>query len=96
MRSLSATDRTYLAAMANDDGPSKTSEIAARMGVAVGYASVYRQRLIDAGLIEASERGYVQYTLPYLRDYLRDHAVATAVHPPARSTFPKQEPDLGV
>lgn len=95
MHSLSPTDRTYLAAMANDDGPSKTAVIAERMGVSAKYASVYRQRLLNAGLIEPADRGSVQLTLPYLRDYLREHAVASAVNPPARSTFPQHEPDLG-
>ncbi|WP_206447929.1 AAA family ATPase [Agrococcus sp. KRD186] len=94
MKSLSATDRTYLAAMANDAGPSRTNAIAKRMGVSIGYASVYRQRLLDAGLIEAPERGVVRFALPYLRDYLREHSVANTLNPTARSTFPEHEPDL--
>ncbi|WP_430336249.1 ATP-binding protein [Rhodococcus sp. ACT016] len=75
LRGLSAVDRTYLAAMAVDDGPSRTSVIADRMSVTPGYASMYRQRLIDAELVRATGRGYVDFTLPYLREYLRDHAV---------------------
>lgn len=40
------------------------------------YASVYRQRLIDADLIRDAGRGLVDFTLPGLRDYLRSHGQA--------------------
>lgn len=70
---LSATDRAFLAAMTLDDGPSKIQDIRRRMGeVAPGYASMYRDRLINAGVIVAVERGIVTFALPYLREHLRD------------------------
>jgi len=72
---LSNVDRTYLVAMAQDDGPSKTSDIAARLGESMGYASVYRTRLLAAGVIRPAGYGRVDFALPYLREYLRDHAV---------------------
>ena len=71
---LSDVDRTYLLAMAQDEGESPTGEIARRLGETPRYASVYRSRLIDAGIIEATRRGYVDFTIPYLREYLREHA----------------------
>jgi AAA ATPase domain len=71
---LSATDRTFLAAMAIDDGPSQMADIAARMNVDANYASQYRLRLIGADMIRAVGRGRVEFALPYLRDYLREHA----------------------
>jgi hypothetical protein len=74
LRQLSVVDRTYLLAMARDDGPSLTTEVAARMKVTPQYANVYRSRLLDDGIIEAPARGQVTFTLPYLREYLRDHA----------------------
>ena len=40
------------------------------------YASQYRLRLIAAELIESSSHGYVDFALPYLREYLRDEAAA--------------------
>jgi hypothetical protein len=70
---LSAVDKTFLLKMAEDDGPSKVSEIAQRMGRAVSYTSVYRQRLLDAGMIAASSHGRVDFFVPELRDYLREH-----------------------
>lgn len=71
---LSGIDRTYLLAMAQDDGPSRTGEVARRMDESPYYAGQYRLRLIDAGIIEATGHGYVDFAIPYLREYLRDHA----------------------
>lgn len=71
---LSAVDRTYLVAMAQDPGPASTGVIAERMGETPQYASVYRQRLIDAGVIEPVSYGRVAFAIPYLGEYLREHA----------------------
>jgi hypothetical protein len=71
---LSAVDGTYVLAMAQDAGPSSTGEIARRLGESPYYAGQYRLRLIDAGVIEPTRRGYVDFTIPYLREYLREHA----------------------
>ena len=72
----SDVDRTFLLAMAKDDGPSKMSEIQQRLGVDESYISQYRLRLIAAELIEPKKRGYVDFALPYMREYLRDEAAA--------------------
>jgi hypothetical protein len=71
---LSDIDRTYLLAMAQDDGPSNTGTVASRMGKTPQYANVYRTRLIEAGVIEPVMHGYVDFSIPYLREYLREHA----------------------
>jgi len=62
--------------MAHDDGPSKMADIQQRLGVDVNYASQYRLRLIAAELIHPTRRGHVDFALPYLREYLREHAAA--------------------
>ena len=72
----SAIDRTFLLAMAQDDEPSKMADIQRRLGVDVRYASQYRLRLIAAELIEPARHGYVDFALPYLREYLREHAAS--------------------
>lgn len=72
--SLSPVDRTYLLAMAQDDGPSSTSAIAARMGKSAGYAGTYRTRLLEAQVIEERGYGKVDFAIPYLREYLRERA----------------------
>lgn len=71
---LSDVDRTYLLAMSHDEGESSTGEVARRLGETPYYASTYRARLIAAGVIEPTRRGYVDFTIPYLREYLREHA----------------------
>jgi hypothetical protein len=75
----SDVDKTFLLAMAKDDGRTKMADVIARMGVSGTYADVYRRRLIAAELIQTAGHGYVDFTLPYLRDYLREHAAALGV-----------------
>ncbi|WP_279324923.1 ATP-binding protein [Bifidobacterium margollesii] len=61
----------YLKAMAQDDGPSSTADIARRMGETMSYANGYRQRLLDEHVIKAPVRGTVDFAIPFLREYLR-------------------------
>ncbi|HMK97113.1 MAG TPA: ATP-binding protein [Acidimicrobiales bacterium] len=72
----SAIDRSFLLAMAQDDGPSKMADVQRRLGVDVNYVSQYRLRLLAAELIEPVRHGYVDFALPYLREYLREHAAS--------------------
>lgn len=74
LRDLSEVDKSFLLAMAQDDGPSRTSVVGARLGVDANYASQYRRRLLAAELIQPVAHGYIDFALPYLRDYLREHA----------------------
>ncbi|MGO5374319.1 ATP-binding protein [Bifidobacterium thermophilum] len=71
--SLSPVARDYLLAMAQDDGPSSTRDVARRLERDAGYANVYRTQLIKEDIIYATGYGYVDFKLPYLRDYLREH-----------------------
>ncbi len=75
---LPGVARTFLLAMAHDNGPSKMSDIAARLNVDANYASQYRLRLIATELIEPAGHGRVDFTMPYLRDYLREHGALDA------------------
>ncbi len=70
LRDLSPTDREFLGVMAEDDGPSRTGDIAERMGRNHSYVSRYRARLIAAELIRPAGHGLVEFTLPYLREPL--------------------------
>lgn len=65
--------RAFLRAMALDDGPSSIADIRERLGVTSSYAGQYRRRLLDAELIQPAGHGFVSFSLPYLREYLRDH-----------------------
>lgn len=79
LRPLSAVDRTYLLAMAQDDGPARTGVIAERMGVSAQYAGQYRRRLIRDGIIEPAGHGRVRFTIPYTAEHLREHAAHDAL-----------------
>ena len=46
LANASAIDKSFLLAMARDDGPSKMADIQRRLDVDVNYASQYRLRLI--------------------------------------------------
>ena len=74
LRGASDRDTAFLMAMAQDEGPSKMSDIARRLDVDANYASQYRLRLIAAELIVSTRRGYVDFALPYLREHLREMA----------------------
>lgn len=69
--SLTAVEVNFLEAMAEDDGPSLTSEIAERMGKTIVYVGQYRRRLLDKHIITAPERGLVALAMPGMREHLR-------------------------
>ena len=73
---LSQVDRTFLLKMSLDDGPSKLGDMAERLGESTRYVGVYRRRLIDAGIIVDAGRGLMNFAVPQLREYLREHAAA--------------------
>lgn len=77
---LSDVDRSFLVHMATDDGPSRTSEVGARMGRDGNYANVYRARFIAAGMIRPVGQGLVDFEAPYMREYLREHATHLIAH----------------
>lgn len=72
--------KSFLLAMAEDDGPSTLANIGQRLGANSNYTSQYRLRLLALELIKPAGHGRVDFALPYLRDYLREHA-ATLVFP---------------
>jgi len=75
----SGVDKSFLLAMAQDDGPSLLGDIANRLNVNSNYAGQYRLRLIALELIAPAGHGRVQFALPYLRDYLREHAATLGI-----------------
>ena len=75
---LSDIDRSFLVAMAQDDGVSRTADLCERLGVDVTYGGQYRLRLIESGLIKPTRHGEVEFVQPSLRGYLREHAATLA------------------
>ena len=80
LNDLSAVARTFLLQMAVDDGPSRMSDMATRMEADANYVSQYRLRLIAAGLIEPVGHGLIDFSLPHLREWLREHAAFETIN----------------
>ena len=67
-----AAERSYLRAMALDgDGPSRSGEVAARLGKPASALSAIRTRLIDKGIIYAPVRGQIAFTVPGMATFIR-------------------------
>lgn len=80
---LTPTEKEFLVAMAHDSGPSKMKDIRERMGQTAQYVNVYRNRLLDAGLIQQIKHGHVDFAVPGHRAELRadvGYAAAQASH----------------
>ncbi len=69
--SLSAGDIRFLEAMLVDEGPSSMKDIAERMGVAANYASKYRSRLTEQGIIGKRGRSAVGVDLPFFKEFVK-------------------------
>lgn len=63
----------YLLAMAQDEGVSSTNVIAERLQEPPSSLTSYRRMLIQRQLIEPSARGFVTFSIPYIREYLREN-----------------------
>ncbi|CVN98967.1 Predicted ATPase (AAA+ superfamily) [Streptococcus pneumoniae] len=79
LQDLSDVDRTVLLAMAQDDGPSYPGVVAQRLGKGTNYLSVYRRRLVSAGMVEVLPEGRWTFSTPELREYLREHGAHLAM-----------------
>ena len=72
LQHLSQRQMNYLRAMAQDGGrPSRSGEIAQRIGCSQTSASSLRDSLIRADVIEAPRWGELQFVIPYLWEYLQ-------------------------
>ncbi len=63
----------YLLAMSQDVGRSSTAEVAKRMGKEPKDTSSYRRALIQKEIIQPSTRGYVEFIVPFMREYLLEN-----------------------
>jgi hypothetical protein len=67
---LSRKDLEFLIALAQLGTESETAEIAQAMGKTVNYASQYRKRLLEQGVIGERMFGKVDFDIPLLREYI--------------------------
>jgi len=69
---LSNQDRAFAFAMAEDEGYSSVSEIGERMQKKKNYISLYRERLISAGVVKPVGHGLLCFCYPYMREFLQN------------------------
>ncbi len=55
-----------------DEGDSKLLDIAERMGKRSNYASQYKRRLIEQGVLLDRGQGNLRIAIPLFKEYLRD------------------------
>ena len=70
---LSRNEINYLYAMCEDDKRFKTSVLANRLGKKMSELSSVRAKLLSREDIQAPQRGYVQFAVPDLDEYLKDN-----------------------
>lgn len=63
----------FLLAMTEDPLASSTGEIAKRLGMSGSAATTPRRQLIERQIIEPTARGYVAFSIPFMREYLIGH-----------------------
>jgi hypothetical protein len=68
---LTDTERFFLAAMALDEGPSKSKVLQRRLEKSPQHVNTYRNRLLDSGLICQVERGIYDFVIPGHRAEMR-------------------------
>lgn len=73
---LPKTAMEYLVAMAEDTLASSTGEIASRLDVPASSLSTTRKLLVSRQIIEPTARGYVGFSIPFMREYLADNREA--------------------
>jgi len=71
--------REILLKMAEDNGPTKTADLAKALKKTPKYIGVYRHRLITEGIIAEAGWGQVTFAMPYMREYLREYVNSTYV-----------------
>jgi hypothetical protein len=86
-----AKERRYLRAMAElGAGPYKAGSVASAMGTTTTALSTVRQKLLDRGLIYATEDyGYVDFSVPRFDEFMRRHMPFR--RPPARASRPRRK-----
>ena len=69
-RELSEGDRKFLRAMLEEEEPCRLSAVARRMGKSNSYASSYRLRLLNQGVIDETLSGRLRFALPFFKEWL--------------------------
>lgn len=80
-------ERRYMRAMAElGEGPYRSGAVAAKLGRKTTEVSVIRQRLLDKGLIYATEDyGYIDFTVPRFHEFMTRYMPYRPPRPPRKN-----------
>ena len=67
---LSNRDREFVFAMSEDEGASPVSAIGDRMKKEKNFISLYRERLLSAGVVKSCGHGLLCFNYPYMKEFL--------------------------
>ena len=67
---LSQADIEFLLAMSQDEGKTLQANLKARLAKSPSQVSIYKKRLLEAGVIDEPVRGKLVFALPGFKDYL--------------------------
>lgn len=83
-RELSNGDLRFSEAILPDEGPSTLADIAKRMGIQSNYASKYKRRLLESGVIgNVGQRRY-SIDLPGFKEYVKENLIYQGKAPKTR------------
>lgn len=72
MERLTPSERAFLRAMAEFDGPAvRMADISAALGISQRALGPRRSSLIKRGMIYSPEHGFVAFTVPLFNEFLR-------------------------
>jgi type II secretory pathway predicted ATPase ExeA len=73
LQDLSLMDKKFVHALAEMETPVKINDLMAKTEFDRNKLNQYRRRLIREGIVHSPERGYVDFVIPYMKDYLREN-----------------------
>ena len=76
---LSNRDREFILAMSEDDGFSSVADIGKRMQKKKNFISLYRERLISAGVVKSGGHGLLHFSYPYMREFLKQKTTSMSI-----------------
>ncbi|MDR2162369.1 MAG: hypothetical protein LBO70_00265 [Clostridiales Family XIII bacterium] len=71
LQDLSLMDKELIYALAKMNTPAGVSDLMAKTRFDRNKLNQYRRRLVREGIIHSPERGYVDFVIPYMKEYLQ-------------------------
>lgn len=95
LAALSERQRDYLTAMSSTTGPSMTRDVAEALSISKQAGNGLREQLMSLGIIESPGKGLVDFSIPYLRDYIHGTMNAGGLESSPVDDSPSFSPDPG-